>query len=46
MAAASMVSLAADRKAGAPLRCHTVESVDQLHVPYVYPSESGTKCGQ
>lgn len=33
--------LCADRKAGAPLRCHSVDSVAQLHVPYVFPSESG-----
>lgn len=32
-------SLSADRKAGAPLRCHGVESVADLHVPYVYPSK-------
>ena len=31
----------ADRKAGAALRCHAVESGAELHVPYVYPSEEG-----
>ncbi|KAL4457400.1 hypothetical protein ABPG75_012265 [Micractinium tetrahymenae] len=31
----------ADRKSGAPLRCHSADAVEQLHVPYVYPSESG-----
>lgn len=29
----------ADRKAGALLRCHSVPSVDELHVPYIFPSE-------
>lgn len=30
-----------DRKAGAALRCHSAEAVAELHVPYVFPSESG-----
>jgi hypothetical protein len=32
----------ADRKAGAPLRLHSVPSVADLHVPYIYPSEPGS----
>jgi len=31
--------LPADRKAGAALRCHSMDSVAQLHVPYVFPSK-------
>jgi beta-galactosidase len=34
-----------DRHAGAPLRRHTVHAVSDLHVPYVFPSESGGRCG-
>ncbi|PRW56286.1 Beta-galactosidase isoform A [Chlorella sorokiniana] len=30
-----------DRKAGAALRCHSAASVGDLHVPYIFPSESG-----
>lgn len=30
-----------DRKAGAALRWHSMPSVKDLHVPYVFPSESG-----
>ncbi len=37
--------MAADRKSGAPLRCHSVGSVDQLHVPYIYPSAQAVACG-
>ena len=37
----------ADRKAGAPLRWHSTHThtgVDDLHVPYVFPTESGGRC--
>ena len=30
-----------DRKAGAPLKWHSMPSIKDLHVPYVFPSESG-----
>lgn len=33
-----------DRKAGAPLRHYSVPRVADLHVPYVFPSESGGRC--
>jgi beta-galactosidase len=35
----------ADRRAGAPERRHAVDAVSALHVPYVFPSESGGRCG-
>lgn len=34
----------ADRKAGALVRQHTVDNVNDLHVPYMFPSESGGRC--
>ena len=33
-----------DRKAGAFVRLHTVDNVNDLHVPYIFPSESGGRC--
>jgi beta-galactosidase len=34
----------ADRKSGALVREHRFENLDELHVPYVFPSESGGRC--
>ncbi|KAL4534529.1 hypothetical protein Ndes2526A_g05420 [Nannochloris sp. 'desiccata'] len=33
-----------DRKSGALVQEHRFKNLDELHVPYVYPSESGGRC--